>query len=56
MRSGVSGVRHGFSGLVRAFGTFRYSAIRTLSVSIGNTYKGLLDGSSPVGSAIFTPL
>ncbi len=52
MRSDISGVRQDFTGFVRGFGTFRYSAIRRLSVSIGNTYKGQLNGSSPICSAI----
>lgn len=45
-------VRHGFSGFVKVFGLLRYSESNSLPVSIGNTYKGQLDGSSPIGSAI----
>jgi hypothetical protein len=47
----VIAVRHGFSGFVKIFGLLRYSESNSLPVSIGNTYKGRLDGSSPVGSA-----
>ncbi len=51
MHRNVSGVRHGFSGFVKDFGKFRYSAASAHPVSTGNTYKGHLNGSSPVGSA-----